>query len=118
MKSMPEAEEKLIAVPTGKRDRDGEPICICVENNCFHSWHAKGREDAWGGAKKRVLHESNLSRFNGASQINLSEDASVSDSNGEGNTDRETETPTGSSVSMDSNDDEQTGQLVQASLRN
>ncbi len=71
---LPESYPKMIAIPTGKRSWDGTPLCTYVENNCFHAWHAQGREAAWGGAKKGVLHKSSLIRFNGASQIDSGSD--------------------------------------------
>lgn len=43
--------EKLIATPTGKRYRNGQPVYgPMVQNTCFHVWHAKGREEAWAQA--------------------------------------------------------------------
>ena len=48
-KFLPAGEEKLIAIPTGKRDRDGNPVLgELVMNTCFHVWHADGRAKAWG----------------------------------------------------------------------
>lgn len=71
-KFLPESEQKLIVIPTGKRTRDGEPVYTYGENNCFNAWHRKGREAAWGGVHKRVLPEVNLNQFTGTSQISSS----------------------------------------------
>ena len=50
-KYLPNGEAKLIAFPTGKRTADGQPVYgPFVENNCFHLWHGRGRETAWGTA--------------------------------------------------------------------
>ena len=49
-KLLPAGEEKLIAVPTGKRTRDDQPVYApTIANTYFHIWHANGREEAWGG---------------------------------------------------------------------
>ena len=38
----------MIAIPTGKRDRDGNPVLgDMIMNTCFHVWHADGRAKAW-----------------------------------------------------------------------
>ena len=50
-KSLPAGEEALVAVPMGKRERDGTPVCVFVKNNCFHVWHARGREQARSEAR-------------------------------------------------------------------
>ena len=53
---LPEGEQKLIALPTGKRDRDGAPIYgpMCA-NTCFHAGHACGRAAAYGGTQRGFI---------------------------------------------------------------
>ena len=36
LKYLPETEEKLIAIPTGKRIRDDWPVHVQIENTCFY----------------------------------------------------------------------------------
>ena len=48
-KFLPEGEQKLIAFPIGKRDRDGRPVYgPMVQNTCFHVAHVEGREGMRG----------------------------------------------------------------------
>ena len=45
---LPPGEEELVAVPMGKRKRDGEQEYALAKRTCFDVWHAAARQKAYG----------------------------------------------------------------------
>ena len=76
-KTLPAGEDELIAVPTGERDEDGQPAYTYVENNCFHIWHACGRESA--RKRRRAITDSSSSDATGGEQDVDADDGAAGD---------------------------------------
>ena len=68
LRKLPESEVKLIAIPTGKRDTNDQPVYLYVENNCAHAWHAAARRQSFANVGERMIPQITLSQFNGVQQ--------------------------------------------------
>ena len=60
---LPLTEQKMIAIPTGKRSADGGEKYIFAENNCAHAWHARARQSAMTGATRKDIPQLALVPF-------------------------------------------------------
>ena len=66
---MPATEQKLFAIPTGKRDGNDQPVYMYFENTCAHAFHAAARREALAGIEQgRMLPQISLTRYNGVRQ--------------------------------------------------
>ena len=61
LRKLPESEVKLIAIPTGKRDTNDQPVYLYVENNCAHAWHAAARRQSFANVGERMIPQITLS---------------------------------------------------------
>ena len=62
---LPPGEEELVAVPMGKRERDGEEDYVLAKRTCFDVWHAAARQKAYTGVPLGFIPKMNNVRNGG-----------------------------------------------------
>ena len=60
---LPSTEQRMIAIPTGKRSADGGEKYMFAENNCAHAWHARARQSAMMEMSRRDITQLALVPF-------------------------------------------------------